>query len=38
MTYYFGGDYNWPEAGITYQPCGDGLRPIIFKIEKMNDQ
>ena len=37
MTYYYGGDYNYPEPGITYQPCGDGIRPVIFKIEKMSD-
>ena len=23
MVYYFGGDYNWPAPGVTYQPCGD---------------
>ncbi len=36
MIYYCGGDYNYPEPGITYQPCGDGIRPVIFKIEKMS--
>lgn len=35
MTYYCGGDYEYPKPGVTYQPCGDGLRPVIFKIEKM---
>jgi uncharacterized repeat protein (TIGR04076 family) len=37
MVYYFGGDYDYPETGVTYQPCGDGLRPVIFKIEKMKE-
>jgi uncharacterized repeat protein (TIGR04076 family) len=37
MIYYFGGDYNWPEPGVTYQPCGDGMRTVIFKIEKMDE-
>ncbi len=37
MTYYYGGDYNYPELGVTYQPCGDGIRPVIFKIEKMSE-
>ena len=36
-TYYFGGDYEYPESGVTYQPCGDGLKPVIFKIEKIVD-
>lgn len=35
MIYYYGGDYNYPEPGVTYQPCGDGMRPVIFKIEKI---
>ncbi len=37
MTYYCGGDYDYPEQGVTYQPCGDGIRPVIFKIEKMSE-
>lgn len=36
MVYYFGGDYDYPESGVTYQPCGDGVKPVIFKIEKMD--
>jgi uncharacterized repeat protein (TIGR04076 family) len=35
MVYYCGGDYDYPEPGVTYQPCGDGIRPVIFKIEKI---
>jgi uncharacterized repeat protein (TIGR04076 family) len=35
MIYHFGGDYNYPEPGVTYQPCGDGMRTVIFKIEKI---
>ena len=37
MVYYNGGDYNYPELGVTYQPCADGIRPVIFKIEKLNE-
>jgi uncharacterized repeat protein (TIGR04076 family) len=37
IIYYCGGDYNYPEPGVTYQPCGDGIRPVIFKIEKLNE-
>ena len=36
-TYYFGGDYEYPEKGVTYQPCGDGVRPVVFKIEKLKE-
>ena len=37
MVYYCGGDYDYPEPGVTYQPCGEGVRPVVFKIEKMSD-
>ncbi len=37
MIYHFGGDYAYPKSGVTYQPCGDGMRPVIFKIEKIDD-
>lgn len=33
MMYYWGGDYEYPEPGVTYTPCGDGIRPVIFRIE-----
>ena len=36
MIYYCNGDYQYPEPGIAYTPCGDGIRPVIFKIEKLN--
>ncbi|MHA2232995.1 MAG: TIGR04076 family protein [Candidatus Hodarchaeales archaeon] len=26
----------WPEPGMTYVACGDGLRPVIFKLEKLD--
>jgi uncharacterized repeat protein (TIGR04076 family) len=35
MIYYNGGDMEYPEPGVTYQPCGDGVKPVVFKIEKM---
>jgi len=37
MIYYYGGDYNYPRPSVTYQPCGDGIRPVIFKIEKIDE-
>ena len=29
-------DMDWPEKNVTYVACGDGLRPVIFKIEKLS--
>ncbi|MFX0061884.1 MAG: TIGR04076 family protein [Candidatus Hermodarchaeota archaeon] len=29
-------DEDWPEPGMTYVACGDGLRPVIFKLEKLD--
>jgi len=37
MVYYHGGDYRFPSPGATYQPCGDGVNPVVFKIEKLED-
>ena len=37
MIFYYDGDYAYPEPGITYTPCNDGLRPVIFKIEKYTE-
>ena len=37
MIYFHGGDYGYPEPGVTYQPCGDGLKPVVFKIEKIEE-
>ena len=34
----FGGSYPWmKEKGIAISCCTDGLRPVIFKIEKIAD-
>ena len=31
-----GGDYPWLiEKGVNYAACTDGLRPVIFKIERI---
>lgn len=27
---------DWPKPGETYVACGDGLRPVIFKLEKLH--
>jgi uncharacterized repeat protein (TIGR04076 family) len=37
MIFYNGGDLEWPGPGATYQPCGDGVKPVVFKIEKLAD-
>ncbi|MHA2031735.1 MAG: TIGR04076 family protein [Candidatus Kariarchaeaceae archaeon] len=28
-------DEEWPKKGETYVACGDGIRPVIFKLEKL---
>ncbi|MFW9908864.1 MAG: TIGR04076 family protein [Candidatus Thorarchaeota archaeon] len=28
-------DMDWPEKDMTYVACGDGLRPVIFKLERL---
>ncbi len=34
----FGGSYPWiKEKGVAISSCTDGLRPVIFKIEKIED-
>ncbi|MFW9871273.1 MAG: TIGR04076 family protein [Candidatus Thorarchaeota archaeon] len=30
-------DMDWPEKDITYVACGDGVRPVIFKLERIDD-
>ncbi|MFX1475532.1 MAG: TIGR04076 family protein [Promethearchaeota archaeon] len=37
MMYFYGGDMEYPAPGVTYTVCGDGVRPVIFKIEPLND-
>jgi len=37
MIYYYGGDIEYPQPGVTYQPCGDGLKPVVFRIERMQE-
>lgn len=34
----FGGDYPWmKDRGVIITCCTDGLRPVIFKIERIED-
>ena len=35
MIYYCNGDIEYPAPGVTYTPCNDGVRPVIFKLEKI---
>ncbi|MGY5854763.1 MAG: TIGR04076 family protein [Candidatus Thorarchaeota archaeon] len=28
-------DMDWPEKNVTYVACGDGVRPVIFRLEKL---
>jgi len=31
-------DMDWPSKNMTYVACGDGARPVIFRLEKLPDQ
>lgn len=34
----FGGNFtNWAEDGTQHTCCTDGVRPVIFKLERMDD-
>jgi len=34
----FGGSYPWiKEKGVTLSSCTDGCRPVIFKLERIED-
>jgi uncharacterized repeat protein (TIGR04076 family) len=30
-------DMDWPKRDVTYVACGDGIRPVIFRLERLND-
>ena len=30
-------DMDWPEKNMTYVACGDGARPVIFRLEKITE-
>jgi uncharacterized repeat protein (TIGR04076 family) len=36
MMFFYGGDMKYPAPGVTYVPCGDGVRPVVFKIEVLD--
>lgn len=34
----FGGNFkNWTEDGIMYDACSDGVRPVCFKLERIEE-
>jgi uncharacterized repeat protein (TIGR04076 family) len=33
--FFYGSDFDYPEPGVTYFPCRDGVRPVVFKIERL---
>ena len=35
--FFYGGDMEYPEPGITYITCNDGVRPVVFKYEKIEE-
>ena len=34
----FGGDFSWTEPNIAITCCTDGLRPVIFKLERILEE
>ncbi len=34
-TLNFGGDHTWTEDNVMYTCCTDGIRPVCFKIERI---
>ena len=34
----FGGAENWKEPNKAYVCCTDGMRPVVFKLEKIEDK
>ena len=37
-TLRFGGNFSWhSEKGVSVNCCTDGLRPVIFKLERIED-
>jgi len=35
----FGGKFeDWTEEGTDYSACPDGIRPVVFKLEKMSEE
>jgi len=35
---YYGGDNPWiDEPGVGYAACTDGMRPVLFRIERVDD-
>ena len=36
LTLQLGGDFFWLKRGIQYACCTDGLRPVFFKLERLD--
>ena len=36
---YWGGNFSgWMEDGIMYTACSDGVRPVCFKLERLDEE
>jgi len=33
----FGGDFDWTKPGVAITCCTDGNRPVVFKLERMEE-
>ena len=38
MTLATGGDFSGVDPGVFIASCTDGLRPVVFKLERINDE
>ena len=34
---YFGGNIPDMDEGLVYVSCSDGMRPVVFKLERLNE-
>ncbi len=35
-TLTFGGEHSWTDPNVMYTSCTDGMRPVCFKLERLN--
>ena len=33
-----GEDVTWSESGVIYSSCTDGIRPVVFKLERIDSE
>lgn len=33
---WFGGEFPWTDEGVAFTACTDGMRPVCFKLERLD--